>query len=61
MLARRTFVLGGAITKFIGKGNPAFIHPKHPDFGKVSNPTIEDYIVNVTQYAPCCYVFDANV
>lgn len=31
---RRVFVVGGEITKFIGKGHPDFIHTKHPEFGK---------------------------
>ena len=43
-LARRSFVLGGHITKFIGSRHPDFIWKKHPDFGKKENPTLEDYI-----------------
>lgn len=43
-LKRRVFVVGGRITPFIGKGNPSFIHPKHPDFGKRTNPTLEQLI-----------------
>lgn len=41
---RRVFVVGGAITPFIGKHHPDFIWKKHPDFGKRDNPTLEDYI-----------------
>jgi acetyl-CoA acyltransferase len=43
-LPRRVFVLGGHISKFIGKGNPDFIDKKHADFGKRENPTLEHYI-----------------
>ncbi|MCA9491506.1 MAG: hypothetical protein KC621_16355 [Myxococcales bacterium] len=43
-LHRRTFVLGGATTPFIGKKHPDFVWKKHPDFGKRENPTIEDYV-----------------
>jgi acetyl-CoA acyltransferase len=43
-LPRRAFIAGGAITPFIGKGNPNFIAKGHPDFGKRSNPTLKDYI-----------------
>merc|ERR1719327_585220 len=44
-MSRRVFVAGGHITPFIGKGNPNFIHKKHPDFGKKLNPSVKDYIV----------------
>ena len=44
MSSRRVFVIGGAITPFIGKKHPDFIWKKHPDFGKRDNPTLEDYI-----------------
>jgi acetyl-CoA acyltransferase len=44
-MSRRVFVAGGHITPFIGKGNPSFIHKKHPDFGKKLNPSVKDYIV----------------
>ncbi|MBX2803851.1 MAG: hypothetical protein KTR31_39610 [Myxococcales bacterium] len=43
-LARRTFVIGGHITPFIGKKHPDFIWKGHPDYGTVTNPTLEDYI-----------------
>lgn len=43
-LARRSFVVGGAHTKFFGKGHPDFIWPKHPDFGKRENPTIHELL-----------------
>jgi acetyl-CoA acyltransferase len=41
---RRTFVLGGHTTPFIGKKHPDFIWKGHPDFGKRDNPTLEDYV-----------------
>jgi len=41
---RRVFVLGGAITPFIGKKHPDFIWSRHPDFGKRENPTLEETI-----------------
>jgi acetyl-CoA acyltransferase len=50
-MSRRVFLAGGHITPFIGKGNPAFIHKKHPDFGKKLNPTVKDYIVQSIQGA----------
>jgi len=40
-LSRRVFVVGGAHTKFTGKGHPDFIWKRHPDFGKRENPTIK--------------------
>jgi acetyl-CoA acyltransferase len=43
-LAKRAFVVGGHITKFIGGRHPDFIWKKHPDFGKKENPSLEDYI-----------------
>lgn len=43
-LARRAFIAGGALTKFIGKGNPDFIWKRHPDFGKRENPTWEELL-----------------
>lgn len=43
-LSRRTYVLGGHVTKFIGSRHPDFIWKKHPDFGKKENPILEDYI-----------------
>jgi acetyl-CoA acyltransferase len=44
MLQRRTFIVGGHITKFIGSRHPDFIWKKHPDFGVKENPSVEDYI-----------------
>ncbi len=41
---RRIFVVGGAITPFIGKHNPDFIWKRHPDFGKKENPTLEGHL-----------------
>jgi acetyl-CoA acetyltransferase len=43
-LSRRTFVLGGHVSKFIGSRHPDFIWKKHPDFGEKENPILEDYI-----------------
>lgn len=40
----RIFVLGGTITPFLGKGNPAFIDKNHPDFGTKSNRTLADIL-----------------
>ena len=50
-LARRTFVLGGAITPFIGKKHPDFIWKRHPDFGTRENPILEDYITTAVRQA----------
>lgn len=41
---RRVFIVGGAITPFIGKKHPDFIWKKHPDFGKRENPTIDEHL-----------------
>lgn len=43
-LRRRTFVIGGHITPFIGKNHPDFIWKRHPDFGTRENPTLEQTI-----------------
>jgi acetyl-CoA acyltransferase len=43
-LHRKTFVIGGHITPFIGKNHPDFIWKGHPDFGKRDNPTLEQTI-----------------
>ena len=43
---QRIFVVGGALTPFIGKFHPDFIWKGHEDFGKRENPTLEDYVVN---------------
>jgi acetyl-CoA acyltransferase len=45
-LRRRTFILGGYVSPFIGKKHPDFVWPKHPDFGKRENPVLEDYITS---------------
>ncbi len=45
-LRRRTFVIGGFNTPFIGKKHPDFVWQKHPDFGKRENPTLEEYITS---------------
>lgn len=43
-LRRRTFILGGHVTPFIGKNHPDFIWKRHPEFGKRDNPSLADYI-----------------
>ncbi len=48
---RPVYVVGGAITPFIGKFHPDFIWKKHPDFGTKENPSLEDYIVKSTNDA----------
>ena len=48
---RRVFVVGGAISPFIGKFHPDFIWKKHPLFGQKDNPTLEDYLVDATRAA----------
>ncbi len=40
-MSQRVFVVGGAITSFIGKHHPDFVWKKHPDFGKRENPSLE--------------------
>ena len=42
--ARTVYLAAQAITPFIGKGNPRFIGPEHPDFGKKENPTLEEHL-----------------
>lgn len=51
LASRRVFIVGGALTQFIGKGSPAFIDKKHPDFGKKQNATLEEIITKVTNDA----------
>lgn len=41
---RRVYIVGGALTSFIGKFHPDFIWKGHPDFGTRENPTIEAYL-----------------
>lgn len=41
---RRVFIVGGAITPFIGKFHPDFIWKGHADFGQRENPTIEEHL-----------------
>lgn len=38
------FVLGGGHSPYIGKFNNDFIWKRHPDFGKRSNPTIDEHL-----------------
>jgi acetyl-CoA acyltransferase len=44
MSRRRSFIVGGSHTPFLGKGHPDFIWKRHPDFGTRSNPTLEETI-----------------
>ena len=50
-LNRRTYVLGGHTTPFIGKRHPDFIWKRHPDFGTRENPTLEEYITTAVRAA----------
>jgi acetyl-CoA acyltransferase len=50
-LDRRTFVIGGATTPFIGKKHPDFVWKGHPDFGKRDNPTLDDYVAKAVNGA----------
>ena len=43
-LARRTFIVGGAHSTYLGKGHPDFIWKRHPDFGKRENPTLKEHL-----------------
>lgn len=44
---RRVFLVGGALTPFIGKSHPDFIWKGHADFGKRENATLEEYFAQV--------------
>ena len=46
---RKAYIVGGHVTKFVGKGHPDFVHKKHPDFGKRTNPELKDYIFESVQ------------
>lgn len=48
---RRIFLVGGALTPFIGKMHPDFIWKKHPDFGKRENPTLEEHLTRAIREA----------
>ncbi len=50
-LARRTFVVGGAHSPFIGKHHPDFVWKKHPDFGKRENPTLQEHLFTAARGA----------
>ncbi|MEC7948958.1 MAG: hypothetical protein VX265_15425, partial [Myxococcota bacterium] len=43
-LARRTFIVGGAHSTYLGKGHPDFIWKRHPDFGKRENPSLKEHL-----------------
>lgn len=60
-LRRRTFVVGGHITPFIGKGSPDFIWKRHPDFGKRENPTLEQTITAAVKGALSATKTDATL
>ncbi|MED5369936.1 MAG: beta-ketoacyl synthase N-terminal-like domain-containing protein [Myxococcota bacterium] len=50
-MSAKVYVAGGAITPFIGKGNPDFIWKRHPDFGTRENPSLKDYLVRAVSEA----------
>jgi acetyl-CoA acyltransferase len=50
-MSRRIFIAGGAITPFIGKGNPDFIWKRHPDFGQRDNPTLRELLTRAVTEA----------
>ena len=41
---RRVFVVGGGHTTFLGRGRQEFVHRKHPDYGKRTNPGLEAHM-----------------
>ncbi|MDP6933123.1 MAG: hypothetical protein QGG40_09410 [Myxococcota bacterium] len=43
-LPRRTFLVGGSHSPFLGKGHPDFIWKRHPDFGTRENPDLEQHL-----------------
>ncbi|GIX46674.1 MAG: acetyl-CoA acetyltransferase [Candidatus Tectimicrobiota bacterium] len=47
--ARPVYIAAQAITPFIGKGNPHFIAPGHPEYGKRDNPTLEEHLCTVVR------------
>lgn len=48
---RKVYLVGGAITPFIGKMHPDFIWKRHPDFGKRENPTLEESLSGAIRQA----------
>lgn len=48
---RRVFIVGGAITPFIGKFHPDFIWKGHPDVGQRENPNIEEHLTAAIEQA----------
>lgn len=48
---RRVFVVGGALTPFIGKKHPDFIWKGHPDFGQRENPTLDEHLASAIEGA----------
>ncbi|TDP62162.1 thiolase C-terminal domain-containing protein [Bradymonas sediminis] len=54
---RKIYMVGGALTPFIGKMHPDFIWKKHPDFGTRENPTLEETLSAAIQKA----LADTNV
>ena len=47
--SKSVYIAAQAITPFIGKGHPDFVHPKHPDYGKRDNPSLEDQFTAVVR------------
>jgi len=60
-MTRRSFIVGGHITKFIGAKHPDFIWKKHPDFGKKQNPSLEWYISEAVNKALTSTGTDASL
>ena len=50
-LAKKAFIVGGHITRFLGARHPDFIWKRHPQFGQLDNPTLEDYIAEAANGA----------
>jgi acetyl-CoA acyltransferase len=59
--SRDVFIVGGAITPFIGKGHPDFIDKKHPLFGKRNNKTLEEITSQVINDALASGGVDASL
>jgi acetyl-CoA acyltransferase len=59
--ARSVFLAAQSVTPFIGKGNPAFIGPGHPDLGKKENPTLEEHIARAVKKLLADYTVDPGL
>lgn len=58
---RKIYMVGGALTPFIGKMHPDFIWKKHPDFGTRENPTLEESLSAAIQKALADNNIDAEM